>query len=127
MLPTVLLQQLGCRTPEVATQLQDEEYVKAGATIASKQDAFSQDITLKLRPPDINSEVPAFRDGTRQACGESLACRTCLVSAVTVAERLSVCCSTEQLTVFVGLPAASSHTFTQHETGNCLRRCSRSG
>ena len=47
--------------------MQDEAYVEAGATIASRGDAFSQDITLKLRPPDIASEVPQFRDGTR--CG----------------------------------------------------------
>ena len=39
--------------------------MEAGATIASRGDAFSQDITLKLRPPDIASEVPQFRDGTR--------------------------------------------------------------
>jgi len=46
---------------------QDEAYVEAGATIASRGDAFSQDITLKLRPPDIAGEVPQFREGTR--CG----------------------------------------------------------
>ena len=45
--------------------VQDDEYIKAGASIATRKDAFSQNITLKLRPPDINSEVPAFRDGTR--------------------------------------------------------------
>ena len=52
--------------PPMLSCTQDEEYTKAGATVASRGDAFSQDITLKLRPPDIASEVPQFKDGTRR-------------------------------------------------------------
>ncbi len=44
---------------------QDEEYVKAGATIVTAKEAFAQDVVLKVRPPDISSEVQLFKDGSR--------------------------------------------------------------
>lgn len=43
--------------------MQDEEYIKAGATIGSTTDAFGQDIVLKVRPPSLDKEVGLFKEG----------------------------------------------------------------
>lgn len=48
-----------------AASFNDEDYIKAGATIGSTKDAFSQDITLKVRPPDVKKEAPLFRESSR--------------------------------------------------------------
>lgn len=45
--------------------MQDAEYEKAGARIASAADAFGQDVVLKVRPPDAAREVAHFKEGAR--------------------------------------------------------------
>lgn len=45
--------------------LQDADYEKAGARIASAADAFGQDIVLKVRPPDAATEVGHFKEGAK--------------------------------------------------------------
>jgi NAD(P) transhydrogenase subunit alpha len=43
--------------------VQDAEYEAAGAQIVRAKDAFGADIVLKIRPPHLTKEVPAFKDG----------------------------------------------------------------
>lgn len=45
--------------------LQDADYEKAGARIASAADAFGQDIVMKVRPPDAATEVDHFKEGAK--------------------------------------------------------------
>ena len=45
--------------------LQDADYAAAGATIASTQAAFQQDIVLKVRPPIEGQESDQFREHAR--------------------------------------------------------------
>ena len=45
--------------------LQDADYAAAGATIASAQAAFEQDIVLKVRPPTEGQESNLFREHAR--------------------------------------------------------------
>jgi len=43
----------------------DEEYIKAGATMAaSTSDAYKQDIILKVRPPNLDNEIQLFKQGS---------------------------------------------------------------
>lgn len=43
----------------------DADYEAAGATMGGTKDAFSQDIILKVRPPDAAKEVDLFKPGSR--------------------------------------------------------------
>ncbi len=45
--------------------LQDADYETSGAKIVDTQDAFGQDIVLKVRPPKIDQEAGHFKDGSR--------------------------------------------------------------
>ncbi|GAB4819658.1 hypothetical protein N2152v2_006704 [Parachlorella kessleri] len=40
----------------------DEEYIRAGASVAKDMEAFAQDIVLKVRPPDAD-EIGHFKEG----------------------------------------------------------------
>ena len=45
--------------------MQDADYEASGAQIVSNQDAFGQDIILKVRPPKHDQEAKKFKDGSR--------------------------------------------------------------
>ncbi|KAI7844259.1 hypothetical protein COHA_002057 [Chlorella ohadii] len=42
---------------------QDGDYVAAGASLGSAAEAFGQDVVLKIRQPDVASEVPLLKPG----------------------------------------------------------------
>jgi NAD/NADP transhydrogenase alpha subunit len=43
--------------------LQDAEYEGVGVKIVPAKDALGSDIVLKIRPPHLSKEVPAFKNG----------------------------------------------------------------
>ena len=47
----------------ISANFSDADYEKAGATIGSTKEAFNQDIVLKVRPPDLQTEAALFKDG----------------------------------------------------------------
>ena len=52
-----------CRQCLTYHSLQDEEYTAAGAQIVRTDEALAADIVLKIRPPDVQSEVAKLKAG----------------------------------------------------------------
>jgi NAD(P) transhydrogenase len=48
-----------------SAKFSDADYESAGATVGNTKEAFSQDIVLKVRPPDETKEVDLFKPGSR--------------------------------------------------------------
>ena len=53
-----------CGRAESIAHAQDNAYEKAGATVVQGQEAFAQDITLKVRPPSL-AEVGHMKEAAR--------------------------------------------------------------
>ena len=49
---------------DVGSALQDEEYKAAGARLVDAQEAFSADLILKVRPPQVDAETKLFKPGS---------------------------------------------------------------
>ncbi|PRW58793.1 NAD(P) mitochondrial isoform A [Chlorella sorokiniana] len=47
-----------------AAEFADGDYVAVGASLGSAAEAFSQDVVLKIRQPDMASEVPLLKPGS---------------------------------------------------------------